>query len=115
LLLLRLGLLAPEHFQALLVPQDILAAEAIDQVGGSDARTVCISAVPPQAAANAAYLVKRLRQRLPQKKIVVALWCIEGDLAAAKRRLQSAGAEEVACRIPEAIEKLRLVAPPVAK
>jgi predicted PurR-regulated permease PerM len=105
-------LLAPEHFEALLFPQDLLAAEVVERVAKSDATAVCISAVPPEAAANAAYLTKRLRRDVPQKKVVIALWCVEGDLDPVARRLRAAGAEAVAARIPDALDKLRLVAPP---
>lgn len=107
-------LLAPEHFAAMLLSEDILAAEAVDRIAASDARAVCISAVPPQAAANAAYLAKRLRQRLPGMKILVALWCDEANPESVVRRLHAAGADEVAAQLPEALAKLRLVAPPGA-
>ncbi len=107
-------LLAPEHVQTLLLPRNILAAEVIQHVTGSDAKAVCISAVPPQAASNAAYLVKRLRQHAPQMKVVVALWCGDESVESTARRLRGAGADEVACRLPEALEKIRLVAPPGA-
>lgn len=105
-------LLTPEHFEALLFPKDLLAAEVVERVAKCDATAVCISAVPPEAAANAAYLTKRLRRDVPQKKVVVALWCIEGDLEPVARRLQACGAEAVVARIPDALDKLRLVAPP---
>jgi predicted PurR-regulated permease PerM len=109
-------LLAPEHFRALLLPKEILASEIIEAAGKTDANAVCISAVPPQAAANAAYLTKRMRQHLPQKRIVVALWCVDMDATfdSTAARLRKAGAEAVAPRIPEALEKLRSVAPPGA-
>ncbi|HYD58481.1 MAG TPA: hypothetical protein VEB41_16365, partial [Burkholderiales bacterium] len=107
-------LLAPEYFEALLFSKDLLAAEVVERVASCDATAVCISAVPPEAASNAAYLTKRLRRDVPQKKVVVALWCVEGDIEPVARRLRSAGAEAVASRIPEALEKLRLVVPPGA-
>lgn len=107
-------LLAPEHFKALLLPQDILAAEVIDRVVELDPKAVCISAVPPQAASNAAYIAKRMQQRLPEKKVVIGLWCADENVEAIARRLRTAGADEVATRLPDALEKLRLVAPPGA-
>lgn len=109
-------LLAPQHFRALLLPKDILASEAVEAAAKTGARAVCISAVPPQAAANAAYLAKRMRQHLPQKRVLVALWCVERDpaFASAAARLRKAGAEDVADRLPEALEKLRSLAPPGA-
>jgi hypothetical protein len=104
-------LLAPEHFEALLVPKDILASEVLDRVAGIGCKAVVVSAVPPSAAANASYLAKRLRGRFPQQKIVVALWNASGNLERITGRLRAAGADEVATRLPDAIERARLVAP----
>jgi glycerophosphoryl diester phosphodiesterase len=84
----------------------------LDRVAQACDKAVCISAVPPSAAANASYLCKRLRRRFPQQKIVVALWNAEGNLERVQRRLHEAGADEVVTRLPEAIERARLVAPP---
>jgi predicted PurR-regulated permease PerM len=105
-------LLAPEHFEALLLPKDMLAAEMLDRVAQTSDKAVCISAVPPSAASNASYLCKRLRARFPQQKIVVALWNAEGNLERLQARLRDAGADEVVTRLPDAIERARLVAPP---
>lgn len=104
-------LLAPAHFEALLIPRNILASEVIDRVAAMECGAVCISAVPPQAASNAAYIAKRLQQRLPGRKVVVALWCADDNIEPTARRLRNAGADEVASRLPEALEKLRTVAP----
>jgi hypothetical protein len=68
---------------------------------------LCISAVPPSAAANAAYLCKRLRSRFPQQKIVVALWHADGNIERTRQRLLDAGANEVVTRLPDALERLR--------
>ena len=104
-------LLAPEHFEALLLPKEQLAGEMLDRVAEHCDKAVCISAVPPSAAANASYLCKRLRRRFPQQKILVALWSANGDLEHLQRRLHDAGADEVVTRLPEAVERARLVAP----
>jgi predicted PurR-regulated permease PerM len=106
-------LLAPEHFETLLLPKDILASEMVERVAEAGCRAVVISAVPPSAAANASYLAKRLRGRFTQQKIVVALWNASGNLERINGRLRAAGADEVVTRFPEAVERVRLVAPPV--
>jgi glycerophosphoryl diester phosphodiesterase len=103
-------LLAPERFEALLLPKEQLVGELLDRVAAHCDKAVCISAVPPSAAANASYLCKRLRQRFPQQKIVVALWRAEADLERLPRRLRDAGADEVVTRLPEAVERARMVA-----
>ena len=67
---------------------------------------VCISAVPPRAGSHAAYLCKRLKQRFPDLKIMVALWTMEEN-PRSEARLREAGADQVATRLPDAIAKLR--------
>jgi predicted PurR-regulated permease PerM len=110
-LALARSLPAPE-FHAIVAPFPILAAETMDLIAGNGCQVVCVSAVPPHAATNALSLAKRLRKRFPALKIVVALWCAEGDLARARERLAQAGADHVVTRLPEAIQQLReLVAP----
>lgn len=104
-------LLAAEGFRARVLPGGLLISELVDHVVETGAEAVCVSSVPPSAASAAGYVCRRLRQRLPQLKIVVALWHAEGDLERARRRLREAGADEVVTALPEALEKIRLVAP----
>ena len=83
-----------------------LAAETIDQVEEQGCRIICISAVPPRAASHAAYLVRRLKQRFPKKRIVVGLWSTE-TIDKVKPRLLEAGADDVLTRLAEATAQLR--------
>ncbi|MFL6564601.1 MAG: hypothetical protein ACJ8G5_06705, partial [Burkholderiales bacterium] len=69
-------------------------------------KLVCISAVPPHAAAHAGHLCKRLKGRLPGIRVVVALWADETS-DKLKARLADAGVDHVVGRLPEAIDKLR--------
>jgi hypothetical protein len=105
--------LPAQEFQAVLVPFPLLAAETMDLIAEQACQVVCISAVPPHAAMNAAHLAKRLRKRLPTLKIVVALWCAEGDMARVRERLAHAGADQVVTRLPEAIQQLRELVTPL--
>jgi predicted PurR-regulated permease PerM len=84
-----------------------LTGEVVDKVVGKCEHTVCISAVPPNAVAPASYLCKRLRQRFPEMKIVVALWGANGRLERTKQRLTDAGANEVATTLAEALDQVR--------
>jgi hypothetical protein len=75
---------------------------------------VCISAVPPHAASHAAYLARRLKKRLPELKVVVALWTSEG-IDKIKPRLLSAGVDEVFTRLAEVQSHLRQLAGPAPR
>ncbi len=103
-----------EHYETRLFSHEKLASELVEELAREPGEAVCISAVPPSAAANAAYLCKRLRRRLPKQKILVALWHANSNVEALKRRLQEAGADEVVTRLPEALERLRLLVPAAA-
>ena len=87
-------------------PAGSLAAETIDKVDEQGCRIVCISAVPPRAASHAAYLVRRLKQRFPSKRIVVGLWSTE-SIDKVKPRLLEAGADDVLTRLADAATQLR--------
>jgi hypothetical protein len=100
-----------QHFQPLLLPKELLASELLDQIAARPGNALCISAVPPSAASNAAYLCKRVRQRFPEQKIVVAIWHANTNIDRVKQRLRDAGADEVVTRLPDALERIRLVAP----
>jgi DNA-binding transcriptional LysR family regulator len=62
--------------------------------------------VPPHAAAHAGHLCKRLKDRFPDLKVVVALWMSESS-DKLEARLRDAGVDLVVTRLPEAIAKLR--------
>jgi CheY-like chemotaxis protein len=96
---------APE-FNPHVIPYPSLAAEAIERIEEKACKVVCISAVPPHAAAQAGQLCKRLKSRLPDLKVVVALWMTEKS-DKLESRLRDAGVDAVVTRLPEAIAQLR--------
>ena len=84
-------------------------------MGAPNCRTLAvmlISAMPPGAAVHAAYLAKRLKQRFPELRLLVALWTSE-NADRARARLREAGVDQVATSLGEAIEQLRQLALPV--
>jgi predicted PurR-regulated permease PerM len=95
---------APE-FNPQVVPHPLLAAEAMREIEAEACRVVCISAVPPHAAAAAGHLCKRLKSRMPQLKVVVALWTAELS-ERLEARLRDAGVDHVVTRLPDAIARL---------
>jgi predicted PurR-regulated permease PerM len=96
---------APE-FNPQVISYPLLAAETMEQIEAKACKLICISAVPPHAAAQAGHLCKRLKSRLPELRVVVALWTTESS-DKLKARLHDAGVDHVVTRLPEAIAKLR--------
>jgi hypothetical protein len=87
----------------------LLASEAVERATALAPRHVCISALPPGAVLHAGVLCKRLRARLPDAQIVVALWHADGDAGRATQRLLAAGATSVVTTINAAINALASV------
>ena len=92
----------------------LLAAEVVEEIGKQPPAVACISAVPPSAVAQSRYLCKRLRERFPDMKIVVALWCVESIPPRAEQRLKDSGADVVTARLQEAAKTVRELALPAA-
>jgi predicted PurR-regulated permease PerM len=63
-----------------------LTSEMADQALASGANVFCISALPPASVMPATYLARRLRERMPDARIIVGLW--ETEESEAQRRLQ---------------------------
>jgi len=102
---------APE-FNAQVTPYP-RPAETLEQIEQKVCKVVCISAVPPHAAAHAGQLCKRLKQRFPEVKVMVALWAAEGS-DKLESRLREAGVDVVVTRLADAVEQLRELTVPRA-
>jgi predicted PurR-regulated permease PerM len=88
-----------------------LAGEIAEIVDRQTADVICVSATPPAAVMHARYLCKRLRDRLPNVKLVVGLWDAQGELTNAKKRI-GCGAIVVAT-LTEAQEQITLLSQPL--
>ena len=91
---------------AQLLSSESLAAETLERVDEEACRVACISAVPPHAASHAGYLARRLKERLPKVRIVVALWTSE-SIDRLKPRLFNAGVDEVVTSLDDAFAQIR--------
>jgi hypothetical protein len=72
-----------------------------------EARTIVVSAVQPQAASHAAYAGRRLRNRFPEARIVVALWAADNDVGRIRERLARIGVDALITRVAEAEQALK--------
>lgn len=86
----------------------VLASEAVELVSSRQIQVVIISAVPPLAALHARYRIKRLRERLPELKIVVGLWDTTTARPKTRASLLAAGADRVVTTFAEAYAQVRL-------
>jgi predicted PurR-regulated permease PerM len=86
------------------------AAEIVQTATQKQCKAILISAVPPNAASDAGYLARRLRRQLPDVKIIVGLWSIDGNNGSARERLLKLGVDQVVTRISEAPDVMRQLA-----
>ena len=82
-----------------------LANEALETVAAKGVSLVCLSAVRPFAVMQARYLVKRLRTRFPDLKILVGLWDSRRPAIGSRRNLDSAPADWVTETLAGAISE----------
>jgi predicted PurR-regulated permease PerM len=83
-----------------------LASEMVDLVEERKADVVCISAMPPAAAAHARYLCKRLQGRFPDAHLIVGLWNATGDLNKKREHLGCGSTTAVVATLADAQEKI---------
>jgi len=95
-----------------LLGASLLTSERVEQATALAPTHLCISALPPGAVLQSGALCRRLRARLPEARIVVALWHAEGDVGRATQRLLAAGATTVVTTINAAINALASATPP---
>jgi predicted PurR-regulated permease PerM len=97
-----------------IVSPDLLGAEVADLVERTEARVVCIAALPPSGLSRARYLCKRLRARFPELRILVGRWAADDDRAESTALLLSAGADAVHASLLETRDELLHLSAPRA-
>lgn len=95
-------LLEQRGLKARALPTGSLAGESLQEVSRSEARIICVAAVPPFGFMHARYLCRRLRAHNPQLKLVAA-FLTEGDINEVRRREPAIPADEVAVNMTQAI------------
>jgi predicted PurR-regulated permease PerM len=83
----------------------LMSSDVVTVVTERHAPIVCIAALPSGGFAQARYLVKRLRQRAPEVRIVVALFGAH-EAEAERAALMAAGADGVGTTVVETRERL---------
>lgn len=84
----------------------LLKSEVVERATELAPQRLCVSALPPGAVLQAGAICRRLRARLPEARIVVALWHAQGDMERATQRLLAAGASKVVTTIDAAVNEL---------
>jgi hypothetical protein len=99
--------LADRGIRAEIAAQDALSGEIVERVARGDVAVACVAAVPPFASARVRYLVKRVRARSPETKLLAVVWDPLADRVRIASAFRDAGADLTAVTLPEACEAAR--------
>ena len=92
--------------KTLMLPSAALAPEILSRLAEEEGTILCISAVPPFAFAHARTLALRLRQSVPENRIIVGLWNTSGDRDALRERFGQARPYMVVTTLREALAQV---------
>jgi predicted PurR-regulated permease PerM len=100
-LLILAAILRPLGYSVEVLSSSMLAAEVMERVGNECPKVICVASLAPGGAAQARYMVKRIRTQCPGVKIVVARWGEQENLERMNKRLKAAGADFVGSTLAE--------------
>jgi predicted PurR-regulated permease PerM len=100
-------LLEQRGHKTILLPFVALTTEILERLGEEPSTTVCISALPPFAFVHARNLCQRVRQHLPDNRVLIGLWGATGDGETLRERFGTAGPDAVATTLGQAIRQTR--------
>src|SRR5579863_6291736 len=95
---------------ARVVPREAVTAANLRQLDVTGVQMACLCYLEPGTFANARYLVRRLRRRLPKAKIIAGFWTLTAEQAEQRHALQSTGADLVVTLLQQAVEQVAIAA-----
>jgi hypothetical protein len=102
-------LLEQRGYKTLLLPVAALSSEILGRLAEEMDTTICISALPPFAFVHARNLCQRVRQHLPQNRIVIGLWGETDERGTLRERFGAARPDVVATTLVQAIRQVRRI------
>ena len=95
---------------ARVVPREAVTAANLSQLDVTGVQMACLCYLEPGTFANARYLVRRLRRRLPKAKIIAGFWTLTAEQAEQRHALPSTGADLVVTLLQQAVEQVVIAA-----
>jgi predicted PurR-regulated permease PerM len=90
----------------LLLPTSSVTPEILERLGQDEGTILCISALPPFVFTQTRALCQRIREQLPQNRILVALWQSAQDPAVMRERFGSARPDRVVTTLAAALGQI---------
>jgi predicted PurR-regulated permease PerM len=91
---------------ARVVPREEVSARNLDQLDVTGVQLACLCYLEPGTFANARYLVRRLRRRLPKAKIMAGFWTLTAEQAEERGALAATGVDLVVNLTQTAVEHI---------
>jgi predicted PurR-regulated permease PerM len=91
---------------ARVVPREAVSARHLDQLDVTGVQVACLCYLEPGTFANARYLVRRLRRRLPRAKIMAGFWTLTTEQAEQRDALAATGVDLVVNLAQTAVEHI---------
>ncbi len=107
-------LLEQSGHKTMLLPAIALTPEIVDRLREEPSTTICISALPPFAFVHARNLCQRVRECLPENRILIGLWGAAGDNETLRERFGSGRPDGVAATLAQALRLGRGCEPHIA-
>jgi len=99
-------LLERHGISARVVPYEAVSVTNLPQLDVTDVQMACLSYLEPGNLANPRYLVRRLRRRLPQAKIINGFWTMTTQEAEERNALTATRADFVVTSLQQAVEEV---------
>jgi predicted PurR-regulated permease PerM len=99
-------LLAKHGVGARVVPSVAVSVANLPRLDVAGVQIVCLSYLEPGSFTNALYLVRRLRRRLPQARIIDGFWTLTKQEAEARDALTATHADYVVTTLQQAVEQV---------
>jgi hypothetical protein len=99
-------LLEQSCHNTLLLPSSSVTPEILERLGEDQGTILCISALPPFVFTQTRTLCQRIREQLPQNRILVGLWQSQQDPAVMRERFGSARPDRVVTTLTAALAQI---------
>jgi predicted PurR-regulated permease PerM len=104
--LLLADLLDKHDIGARVVPHADALPTNVEKLDGGDVRFVAVCYLEPANFTNARYLVRRLKRRFPQARMLLGFWGLEADDRRYLDAIEATGCEVIAASLREAVERI---------
>lgn len=89
--------------QARTIAPSSIGMELVETAAREQPDAVVVSAMPPLAVTGARLLARRIRSRLPETRLIVALWRAEGNMDRCRERLKNSSPDALVTTLAEAL------------